>query len=136
VDERSDESRDATVERLRDQLRRERRERERLGQVFVLSSMNTALANSSGEVDSHEIRTEAFADGDAVVVETSDTGREIPPEEIDFVFDRFLTMKAGSEGFRAGRPNRSARIDGSAASQIPSSTSPSTARRRSRRSNR
>lgn len=74
----------------------------RLGQVFVNLLMNAAQAIPPGDADDHEIRVEAYLEDDAVAVDISDTGRGIPPEEMEYIFDPFFTTKEEDEGTGLG----------------------------------
>lgn len=66
----------------------------RLGQVFLNLLINAAHAIPEGQADRHEIRIVTRADeaGNAVV-EVSDTGVGIAPQDLPRVFDPFFTTK-------------------------------------------
>jgi CheY-like chemotaxis protein/two-component sensor histidine kinase len=66
----------------------------RLGQVFLNLLINAAHAIPEGQADRHEIRIATRTDesGNAVV-EVSDTGVGIAPEDLPRVFDPFFTTK-------------------------------------------
>ncbi len=69
----------------------------RLGQVFLHLLVNAAQAIPEGHADQHEIRVITRADehGNAVV-EVSDTGSGIAPEDLPCIFDPFFTTKGES----------------------------------------
>jgi PAS domain S-box-containing protein len=65
----------------------------RLGQVFLNLLANAAQAIPEGATSQHEIRVVGrFRDG-RIVVEVSDTGHGIQPEDLPRVFDPFFTTK-------------------------------------------
>jgi PAS domain S-box-containing protein len=66
----------------------------RLGQVFLNLLVNAAQAIPEGHADEHEIRVLTRTDerGNAVV-EVSDTGTGIAPEDMPRIFDPFFTTK-------------------------------------------
>ncbi len=66
----------------------------RLGQVFLNLLVNAAQAIPEGQADEHEIRVSSRTDerGNAVV-EVSDTGTGIDPENLPRIFDPFFTTK-------------------------------------------
>jgi PAS domain S-box-containing protein len=66
----------------------------RLGQVFLNLLINAAQAIPEGQADKHEVRVVTrVGDWGNVIVEVSDTGMGIPPENIARVFDPFFTTK-------------------------------------------
>jgi signal transduction histidine kinase len=66
----------------------------RLGQVFLNLLVNAAEAIPEGRADQHEVRVVTRTDEHGnVVVEVSDTGMGIPPENLSRVFDPFFTTK-------------------------------------------
>jgi PAS domain S-box-containing protein len=74
----------------------------RIGQVFLNLLVNAAQAIPEGHADQHEIRvlTRTNERGDAVV-EVSDTGCGIVPEDMPRIFDPFFTTK-GERGTGLG----------------------------------
>ncbi|HZU84811.1 MAG TPA: ATP-binding protein [Polyangiaceae bacterium] len=69
----------------------------RLGQVFVNLLINAAQAIREGAVDQNLIRVVTRTDGDGrCVVEVSDTGHGIAPENLRRIFDPFFTTKQKS----------------------------------------
>ncbi len=72
---------------------------QQLNQVFM-----NILVNAAQAIDGHgtiTIRTRAEHDG-GVVIEISDTGRGIPPEQLNRIFDPFFTTKGIGEGTGLG----------------------------------
>jgi PAS domain S-box-containing protein len=69
----------------------------RLGQVFLNLLVNAAQAIPEGRADQHEVRviTRTNEHG-SVVVEVSDTGMGIPPENLSRIFDPFFTTKGAT----------------------------------------
>jgi PAS domain S-box-containing protein len=66
----------------------------RLGQVFLNLLVNAAQAIPEGRADQHEIRVVTRTDDHgSVIVEVSDTGMGIPPENLTRIFDPFFTTK-------------------------------------------
>jgi signal transduction histidine kinase len=76
----------------------------RLGQVFLNLLVNAAQAIPEGDPSGNEVRvTTAWADSGArVVVEISDTGCGIPPENVERIFDPFFTTKPAGVGTGLG----------------------------------
>lgn len=71
----------------------------RLGQVFLNLLVNAAQAIPEGQADRHEIRVSTRTDemGNAVV-EVTDTGMGIAPENLPRIFDPFFTTKGDGTG--------------------------------------
>ncbi len=66
----------------------------RLGQVFLNLLHNAAQAIHEGDAEHHCIRVVTRTDAQGrCVVEVSDTGRGIPPEDLTRVFEPFFTTK-------------------------------------------
>jgi PAS domain S-box-containing protein len=66
----------------------------RLGQVFLNLLVNAAQAIPEGRADQHEIRVVTRTDDHgSVIVEVTDTGMGIPPENLTRIFDPFFTTK-------------------------------------------
>jgi CheY-like chemotaxis protein len=69
----------------------------RLGQVFLNLLVNAAQAIPEGQADKHEIRVSTRTDEHGtVVVEVTDTGMGIAPENMTRIFDPFFTTKGES----------------------------------------
>jgi CheY-like chemotaxis protein len=69
----------------------------RLGQVFLNLLVNAAQSVGEGDVERHCIRVVTRADEQGrCVVEVSDTGMGIPPENLPHVFEPFFTTKQKS----------------------------------------
>ena len=74
----------------------------RLGQVFLNLLVNAAQAVPEGQADRHDIRVTTRTDEQGhAVVEISDTGTGIAPENLPRVFDPFFTTK-GNDGTGLG----------------------------------
>ncbi|HEX8436522.1 sensor histidine kinase [Archangium sp.] len=75
----------------------------RLCQVFLNLLINAAHAIPAGQASRHEIRLSARASGDSrVIVEVSDTGCGIPPENLERLFSPFFTTKPVGMGTGLG----------------------------------
>ncbi len=74
----------------------------RLGQVLLNLVINAAHAIPEGDVASNEVRIGGWRDGEAIVVEVSDTGSGIPPEIRDRIWDPFFTTKPVGQGTGLG----------------------------------
>ena len=70
----------------------------RLGQVFLNLVVNAAQAIPEGDVANNEIRIVTGIREKEAFVEVHDTGRGIPPEARERVFDTFFTTKSGGTG--------------------------------------
>lgn len=74
-----------------------------LVQVFVNLLVNAAQATEEGAADRHEIRVETMLDGEGrAVVEISDTGSGIAPDDLARIFDAFFTTKPVGLGLGLG----------------------------------
>jgi two-component system NtrC family sensor kinase len=67
----------------------------RLGQVFLNLLVNAGQAIPEGDAEGNEVRLVLRAEGDLAVVEISDTGTGILPEQVDRIFEPFFTTKEG-----------------------------------------
>jgi len=74
----------------------------RLGQVFLNLLVNAAQAMPEGLAERNEICVSTSFDGERVVVEVSDTGAGISPENIGRIFDAFFTTKEVGVGTGLG----------------------------------
>ena len=74
----------------------------RLGQVFLNLIVNAAQAMPDERAELNEIRIRTRVVGGTVVVEVSDTGEGIAPENLDRVFDAFFTTKSAGTGTGLG----------------------------------
>ncbi len=75
----------------------------RLSQVFLNLLLNAAQAIEPGHPEQNEIRIRSgVTDRGRVFVSISDTGRGIPPENLDRIFDPFFTTKPPQEGTGLG----------------------------------
>jgi PAS domain S-box-containing protein len=74
----------------------------RLGQVFLNLVVNAAQAMPEGRAENNEIRVTTRCTGEHAIIEVSDTGAGIPPENIDRIFDAFFTTKAVGVGTGLG----------------------------------
>ena len=74
----------------------------RLAQVFVNLLINAAQAIEEGAVERNEISIATRATEEEVLVEVSDTGSGIAPENLDRLFDPFFTTKSSSGGSGLG----------------------------------
>jgi two-component system cell cycle sensor histidine kinase/response regulator CckA len=74
----------------------------RLGQVFMNLIVNAAQAMEEGNAQHNELSVRTTVDGACVVIEVTDTGSGIPPENIPRVFDAFFTTKAVGIGTGLG----------------------------------
>jgi PAS domain S-box-containing protein len=74
----------------------------RLSQVFVNLLINAAQAIEEGAAERNEIAIATRATEEEVLVEISDTGAGIAPENLDRLFDPFFTTKSSSGGSGLG----------------------------------
>ena len=74
----------------------------RISQVFLNLLINAAHAIDEGDVENNEIRVRTWAEGDEAFAEVSDTGKGIPPENMDKLFEPFFTTKGVGVGSGLG----------------------------------
>jgi signal transduction histidine kinase len=75
----------------------------RLGQVFLNLLINAAHAIPPGQVEQNTIKITARVSGtEHAIVEVSDTGCGIPPENVKRIFDPFFTTKPLGKGSGLG----------------------------------
>jgi PAS domain S-box-containing protein len=75
----------------------------RLGQVFLNLLVNAAQAIPDGRPDAHTVTVRTrVGEAGVVVVEISDTGTGIPPENLEHIFDPFFTTKPAGVGTGLG----------------------------------
>ena len=74
----------------------------RLGQVFLNLLVNAAQSIPEGDAEHNEIRIATRAQDESVIVEVSDTGRGISPEDRPRLFDPFFTTKPVGVGTGLG----------------------------------
>jgi PAS domain S-box-containing protein len=73
-----------------------------ISQVFLNLLINAAQAIDEGDVQGNEIRVRTWVEGDHACAEVSDTGRGIPREEMDRIFEPFFSTKGVGEGSGLG----------------------------------
>lgn len=76
----------------------------RLTQLFLNLLTNAAQAIEAGQAAANQIQVSTTVEDGRVVIRVKDTGRGIPPELQDRVFDTFFTTKAAGEGTGLGLP--------------------------------
>ena len=74
----------------------------RLSQVFLNLLINAAHAIDEGDVEHNEIRVRTWREGDDVCVEVRDTGKGMPPEDLERIFEPFFTTKGVGVGSGLG----------------------------------
>jgi PAS domain S-box-containing protein len=74
----------------------------RLGQVFLNLLVNAAHAIPEGRAEQHKIRIASRAEREHVVVEITDSGRGIEPDNLSRIFDAFFTTKPQGVGTGLG----------------------------------
>jgi signal transduction histidine kinase len=74
----------------------------RLTQVLLNLIVNAAQAMPARAVSQNEIYARGFATNHSVVVEITDNGAGIPPENLELIFDPFFTTKPAGEGSGLG----------------------------------
>ena len=76
----------------------------RLGQVFLNLLVNAAQAIPEGRAEQNEIRVITREQAGRVIIEVSDTGSGIAPEQIGRIFEPFFTTKPQGKGTGLGLP--------------------------------
>ena len=74
----------------------------RLGQVFLNLIVNATQSMPEGQAERNEIRVSTRLTAGRVIVEVSDTGAGIPPENLSRIFDAFFTTKVAGAGTGLG----------------------------------
>jgi CheY-like chemotaxis protein/anti-sigma regulatory factor (Ser/Thr protein kinase) len=74
----------------------------RLGQVFLNLIVNATQSLPEGQAERNEIRVITRLTAGRVIVEVSDTGAGIPPENLGRIFDAFFTTKVAGAGTGLG----------------------------------
>jgi CheY-like chemotaxis protein len=74
----------------------------RLSQVFLNLLVNAAHAIREGHPEQNVVGIRTWAEGDSVLVEVSDTGQGIPPEQRSRIFEPFFTTKPAGSGSGLG----------------------------------
>jgi PAS domain S-box-containing protein len=74
----------------------------KVSQVLLNLLINAAQAIDEGNSAANRIGVRTWVEGDDVLVEVSDTGRGIAPENLEHIFDPFFTTKAVGKGTGLG----------------------------------
>jgi two-component system NtrC family sensor kinase len=74
----------------------------RLIQVFINLLTNAARAIANGDIEHNRVTIRGWKDGGQAVIEVTDTGHGIPPQNIEHIFTRFFTQSAPGEGSGSG----------------------------------
>jgi two-component system, cell cycle sensor histidine kinase and response regulator CckA len=74
----------------------------KVAQVFLNLLVNAAQAIDEGNAEHHRITVRTWSDGHEVLAEVSDTGKGIPPENVERVFEPFFSTKMVSAGSGLG----------------------------------
>jgi len=74
----------------------------KLSQVFLNLIINAAHAIGDGNAEENCITIRTWAEGDDVFAEVSDTGRGIPPENLERIFEPFFTTRKFGKGSGLG----------------------------------
>lgn len=74
----------------------------RLGQVLLNLLINAAQAIPEGAPRENTVEARLRAEGGNVAVEIRDTGKGIPPENLQRIFDPFFSTKPAREGTGLG----------------------------------
>ncbi len=76
----------------------------RLAQVALNLLTNASHAIDEGDVEHNEIRIRTWSEGEDAFFEVRDTGRGIPPEDLERLFEPFFTTKPVGVGSGLGLP--------------------------------
>ncbi len=74
----------------------------RIAQVFLNLILNAALAIDEGNAENNEIRIRTWSGNGEVLAEVRDTGKGIPAEDLDRLFDPFFTTRPVGVGSGLG----------------------------------
>jgi signal transduction histidine kinase len=74
----------------------------RLIQIFINLLTNAARAIADGDLDRNCVSVRARREGERAVVEVADTGRGIPPQNLERIFTRFFSQSAAGESTGSG----------------------------------
>jgi len=74
----------------------------KLTQVFLNLLLNAAHSIDEGDALAHRVTLRTWAHGADVLVEVADTGRGIPPENLERIFEPFFTTKPSGMGSGLG----------------------------------
>jgi signal transduction histidine kinase len=74
----------------------------RLIQVFINLLTNAARAIADGDMERNRVSIRGRREGDLAVVEVSDTGRGIPPQNLERIFTRFFTQSGPGQSGGSG----------------------------------
>ena len=74
----------------------------RLSQVFLNLVINAAHSIDEGNVSGNRIAVRAWLEGADIFVEVADTGKGIPPENLEHIFEPFFTTKEVGMGTGLG----------------------------------
>ena len=73
-----------------------------LSQVFLNLIVNAAHAIPEGHMANNEIRIRTWSGAQEVMIELADTGKGIPPEDMERLFDPFFSTKQANDGLGLG----------------------------------
>jgi anti-sigma regulatory factor (Ser/Thr protein kinase) len=74
----------------------------KLAQVFLNLLINAAHAIDEGDADNNRITLRTWVEGEDVLAEVKDTGKGIPPENLERIFDPFFSTKGPGKGSGLG----------------------------------
>jgi PAS domain S-box-containing protein len=74
----------------------------KLSQVFLNLIINAAHAIGEGNTEQHRIGIRTWVEGNNVLAEVADTGKGIPPENLERIFEPFFTTKPVGVGSGLG----------------------------------